>query len=177
MDIFINIILLVIIALLGMGLLTSNNKVTELRKSNTIMEDKIREITKAYNDSTSEIIDLEHRIVEVNGINYSLETNLKTFITERIKVYVNSNFHSNYNIYNGKFYAKISKSPTSTRIEAIPVLPIQGNKYYVIDIYKLKRLQKLEPDTSILSHIEASKTQKENMIQELGNKVLTSYQR
>ena len=57
------------------------------------------------------------------------------------------------------------------------MLPIPDNKYNVIDIYKLKSIMREFPDNDILTSLEASKTPKEELIQELGNKILTSYKR
>jgi len=177
MELYITIGLIILLTILSYIIISLNDKISMLRKSNVSMEYKIREITRNYDNKVTENIDLEHKIVDLKLINFNLDVYLNSFINEKLKVFINSNFHSNYSVYNGKFYAKVSKSPTSTKGEAIPVLPIQGNKYNVIDIYKLKRLQKLDLEGSILSHLEACKTVKENMVKELGNKILTSYPR
>lgn len=126
-----------------------------------------------------ELAELEIRVEKTKQDKLALETYLKAFIHGKLKVYVRSNFHSNFNIYNNKYYAKASASTvhnnTKGKVEGIPVLTFADNRYNVIDIYKLKKLIKSDSDYALLDVLEQSKTTKETLIQELGNKILTSY--
>jgi len=169
------IVLLIILVFLLIKITNDNTVIKQYRKNTIILGSRLNKTVQDLNRLEENASKLESERNSLYTTKHNLENYLKTFINERIKVYINSNFHSNYNVYNGKFYAKISKSPNSTKAEAIPVLPIQGNKYQVIDIYKLKKKYKAFPDQSILSLLDESKTSKETIIGELGNKVLTSY--
>jgi len=169
-----------LLTLLVLGLIyqvtKSKAKIKYLQKDNITLGGIINKATLKTTEINKQFNLLEHTYVTVVSERNDLEEYLKAFINARFKVYVNSNFHSNYNLYNGKFYAKVSAANSSrSKAEGIPVLPLQDNKYSVIDVYKVRKLQKANPEGSILAYIEQAKTLKENLIQELGNKNLTPY--
>lgn len=150
-------------------------KVKQLNKDKFNLETIITVANDKATQIREEIERVNSKVTSLLSDKAALESYLETFITEKIKVYVRSNFHSNYNVYNSKFYAKVNGKTSNSKVEGIPVLTIANNKYSVIDIYNLKKLMKQFPDDPILLNIEQSRTSKEELIQELGNKVLTSY--
>lgn len=124
---------------------------------------------------------LTWEIKNLNDINKSqeeklvtLEKYLKMFIKGQVKVFVNSNFYSNFNVYNNKYYAKINKNLTNNKAEGIPVLTHRESKYIVIDLYKLNKLIFKLPN-NLTENIENSFVFKEDLVKELGNKVLKPY--
>jgi len=92
-------------------------------------------------------------------------------------VYAMSNFYKNYNVHNKRYYAKVSNKVTNNKAEAIPFLQIKGSNQ-VIDLYKLKekiRLEKGEGNFSLFRVIRDSYIKKEDLIEQVGNKVLKNY--
>lgn len=176
MEIFFILSLSLVVFVLVYHLYKYKAKVKYLQKDNITLGDIIKKATLKTTEISKQFDLLENTYVTVVDEKNMLEIYLKAFINTRFKVYVNSNFHSNHNLYNGKFYAKVNAANSGrSKAEGIPVLPIQDNKYTVIDIYKVRKLQKVNPEGSILAYIEQAKTLKENLIQELGNKNLTPY--
>lgn len=112
---------------------------------------------------------------------------IKLFINAPIKVYTQSNFYSNFNYHNGRYYAKINQAKTNNKAEAIPVIELKNTKYKILDLYRLKYgLEKLEDRKALDSKsyttfeeldvlIENSCVSKEYIVEGLGNKVLKSY--
>lgn len=166
---------LIILALIGQ-LVKCKYKIKQLNRDNITLGDIINKSTVKTTEIDKELNVLETKYINLVKEITSLEDYLKTFINGKLKVYVHSNFHSNYNLYNGKFYAKVNAANSGrSKAEGIPVLPLQDSKYSVIDIYKLKKLLRLFPERGLLANLNESKTLKESMIQELGNKTLTPY--
>jgi len=176
MDKYIIEVLIVLLIGVVIRLYMYSTKLKRLIKSKDRLESVIDNNSAKQRGLKDEIRDLEDKIGFLTHENTIIKQYVNVFIHGRLKVYVRSNFHNNYSTYNGKYYAKINAGSNS-KAEGIPVLSIPDNKYTVIDIYKLKSLMREHPDSDISTILELAKTPKESLIQELGNKVLTSYHR
>lgn len=94
-----------------------------------------------------------------------------------IKVYTQSNFYSNHSFFNNRYYAKINNKDTNNKAEGIPVVKLISSSSKIINLYKLRHIIRKSPMTSFEKALEASITTKQELIQELGNKQLKSYER
>lgn len=127
------------------------------------------------NDNLREAITNYKAIIKTtNRELVELETVLLLFIKNNISVYTNSNFHSTYNYYNNRFYAKVNKKPTNNKAEGIPILNFDYNKSVSLDIYKLRHLIKSNSE-SLVENISKAKVFKSEMITRLENKILKNY--
>lgn len=174
---WITVLICLILALVGYNT-HYKRKIKQLNKELREYQVVVNTVTVTASRINEELAELEIKIEKVRYDKSALESYLKAFIHGKLKVYVRSNFHSNFNIYNNKYYAKASASNNPNnkgKVEGIPVLTFADNRYNVIDIYKLKKLIKSDSDYALLDVLEQSKTTKESLIQELGNKILTSY--
>lgn len=171
---FITVLSLIILGLLSI-IYDYKQKLKHTNKLNQSLQFTINAKSIRVKEHKDVIDELEDNIHGLRQNIILLESYLEMFIIEKLKVFVRSNFHSNYNVYNNKFYAKVNGKTSSSKVEGIPVLTLSNNKYSVIDIYKFKKLQRKHPEAGILTNLEQSRTGKEDLIRELGNKVLTSY--
>lgn len=94
-----------------------------------------------------------------------------------IKVYTQSNFYSIHSFFNNRYYAKINNKDTNNKAEGIPVVELISSSSKIINLYKLRHIIRKSPMTSFEKALEASITTKQELIQELGNKQLKSYER
>lgn len=175
MEMFFITILVLLLLICIYKIQEGKKKIKSLNKENYSLSNTISLANTKVININEAIDELKISVENIKQEKRQLEIYLDYFVNGRIRVYVRSNFHSNFNVYNNKFYAKVSGRTTSTKVEGIPVLTLHDNKYDVIDLYKFKKLQRQFPDDPILLNLEQSRTKKEDLIQELGNKVLTSY--
>lgn len=94
-----------------------------------------------------------------------------------IKVFTQSNFYSIHSFFNNRYYAKINNKTTNNKAEGIPVVELISSSSKIINLYKLRHIIRKSPMTSFEKALEASITTKQELIQELGNKQLKSYER
>ena len=111
----------------------------------------------------------------------TIELNYNDYVTllaiAPIKVYTQSNFYSIHSFFNNRYYAKINNKTTNNKAEGIPVVELVSSSSKIINLYKLRHIIRKSPMTSFEKALEASITTKQELIQELGNKQLKSYER
>jgi len=105
---------------------------------------------------------------------------LNLFINQNTSliVYSFSNFHKNYNFHNKRYYAKVNNKIVNNKAEAIPFLQIKGQSNTVFDLYKFIEItNRTRPQSYIdtLNIISSCYITKEEVIKNLGNKILKNY--
>ena len=138
-----------------------HNTIIKLIKERNALEQQLVNVKQQVNDDVKQILTLRKLLL--------------SFINTPIKVYTNSNFYNNYNFYNNKFYAKINNKTSNNKAEAIPIMPVDGSRYKVLDIYKLKHLLSSKGSNTITFDIEDCYVNKEDLVNQLGTKVLKGY--
>ena len=180
-------VLILILAILLGGLLIldikrreKNKKISRLTNTISLTNFKIKEEQERNTNLRLLIKEDDKRIGVLIGMYIHL-------LNSQVTMYVNSSFHSNYSFYNGKFYVKVNKKPTNNKAVSIPFIKDGNSRHKVLNLTRLSTMITKDTANVFIDHLNTRNLErlieiqqectvhKEDVIKELGNKVLKMY--
>ena len=180
-------VLILLLAILLGGLLILDIKRREKNKKIKDLKVSLIDYRKEVSEKYEYIKALQLSAKEVDkriGVLIGMYIHL---LNSQVTMYVNSSFHSNYSFYNGKFYVKVNKKPTNNKAVSIPFIKDENSRHKVLNLTRLSTMITKDTANVFIDHLNTRNLErlieiqqectvhKEDVIKELGNKVLKMY--